>query len=89
MCFLSLLFACAFRASPSSDLCIKAIELDDLMAEPDNPDKDLVVLFDTKSLRDTRQLLVSWAGWLCFPWVGGLRVFRSFHELNRRMTTTA
>jgi WD repeat-containing protein 35 len=45
-------FICDFE-----DLCIRAAMLDDLMANPEQPPKELLVRFDTKSLRDTRQLL--------------------------------
>ena len=46
-----LLFVC-------SDLCIKAVLMDDIMGDPEHPDKDCVVNFETKSLRDARELLV-------------------------------
>jgi len=45
-------YLCAF-----SDLCIKAVLLDELVQDPEHPDKDCMVHFETKSLRDTRQLL--------------------------------
>eukprot|EP00756_Hemistasia_phaeocysticola_P065639 Hpha_TRINITY_DN8695_c0_g1::TRINITY_DN8695_c0_g1_i1::g.168905::m.168905/K19674/WDR35, IFT121; WD repeat-containing protein 35 len=40
-----------------SDLKIKAVVLDEVMAEPEHPQKDCMVSFETKSLRDTRELL--------------------------------
>lgn len=39
------------------DLQIKAVLLDELMAAPEQPDKDMVLNFETKSLRDARELL--------------------------------
>jgi hypothetical protein len=47
-------YLCAF-----SDLQITAVLLDDMMAAPDQPDKDLMIQFETKALRDTRQMLGS------------------------------
>ena len=47
-------FLCSF-----SSLCIRALNLDDVMQEPEQPEKDAIVNFETKSLRDTRQLLLS------------------------------
>jgi len=47
-------YLCAF-----SDLCIKAVLLDDIIMNPETPDKDSIVNFETKSLRDTRELLAS------------------------------
>ncbi|KAJ9468906.1 Intraflagellar transport protein 122-like protein [Diplonema papillatum] len=43
---------CAF-----DNLKIKAVVLDDIMTEPEHPQKDCVISFETKSLRDTRKLL--------------------------------
>lgn len=40
-------------------LKIKAVLLDEIMSEPDHPQKDYVLTFETKSLRDTRELLNS------------------------------
>jgi WD repeat-containing protein 35 len=40
-----------------SDLCIKAIQIDDVMRTPEHPEKYSIVNFETKSLRDTRDLL--------------------------------
>ena len=40
-----------------SDLKIKAVVLDEIMAEPEHPQKDCMINFETKSLRDTRELL--------------------------------
>ncbi|XP_047144990.1 WD repeat-containing protein 35 isoform X1 [Hydra vulgaris] len=40
-----------------SDLQIKAVLLDELMKNPDNPSKDHIVEMETKSLRDSRDLL--------------------------------
>eukprot|EP00232_Nephroselmis_pyriformis_P019088 CAMPEP_0182899530 /NCGR_PEP_ID=MMETSP0034_2-20130328/28121_1 /TAXON_ID=156128 /ORGANISM="Nephroselmis pyriformis, Strain CCMP717" /LENGTH=1198 /DNA_ID=CAMNT_0025033565 /DNA_START=181 /DNA_END=3774 /DNA_ORIENTATION=- len=40
-----------------SDLQIKAALLDDLMRAPDHPEKDALINFETKSLRDTRHIL--------------------------------
>ena len=45
-------YLCSF-----SDLCIKAVLLDDIVQDPEHPDKECLVNFETKSLRDTRQLL--------------------------------
>eukprot|EP00163_Fabomonas_tropica_P007371 TRINITY_DN1709_c0_g1_i2.p1 TRINITY_DN1709_c0_g1~~TRINITY_DN1709_c0_g1_i2.p1 ORF type:complete len:1180 (-),score=292.10 TRINITY_DN1709_c0_g1_i2:85-3624(-) len=45
-------YTCAF-----SDLNIKAIMLDEILNAPDEPDKSTVVIYETKSLRDTRTLL--------------------------------
>jgi len=51
---LSSAFICTFNK-----LKIKAVLLDEIMAEPDHPQKDYVLTFETKSLRDTRELLNS------------------------------
>lgn len=40
-----------------SELCIKAVLMDDIIANPEHPDKDYMVNFETKSLRDTRELI--------------------------------
>ena len=45
-------YLCSF-----SDLCIKAVLLDEIVQDPEHPDKECIVNFETKSLRDTRQLL--------------------------------
>jgi len=45
-------YICSF-----SDLQVKVAMLDDLMQRPENPGQNDVVEFDTKSLRDTRDLL--------------------------------
>jgi WD repeat-containing protein 35 len=42
-----------------NDLCIKAVLMDDIIMDPEHPDKDHLVNFETKSLRDTRELLNS------------------------------
>ena len=42
-----------------SELCIRAINLDDVMLEPETPEKEFIINFETKSLRDTRELLLS------------------------------
>lgn len=42
-----------------SDLCIKSVLLDDVFRAPEQPVKEQVLMFDTKSLRDTRELLAS------------------------------
>ena len=47
-------FLCHFN-----ELCIRAVQLDDLMADPEAPDKELILNFETKSLRDTRTLLLT------------------------------
>lgn len=39
------------------DLEIKAVFLDDIMQQPDQPDMELMVMYETRSLRDTRELL--------------------------------
>jgi WD repeat-containing protein 35 len=41
------------------DLRVKSIMLDDIMANPDHPDKGFVIDYETRSIRDTRHLLVS------------------------------
>ena len=41
------------------DLRIKSVLLDDIMAHPEQPDKSMVIDFETRSLRDARHLLVS------------------------------
>eukprot|EP01012_Entosiphon_sulcatum_P034864 TRINITY_DN4426_c0_g1_i1.p1 TRINITY_DN4426_c0_g1~~TRINITY_DN4426_c0_g1_i1.p1 ORF type:complete len:1254 (+),score=336.39 TRINITY_DN4426_c0_g1_i1:198-3764(+) len=51
---LSSAYLCAFNK-----LKIKAVLLDEIMSEPDHPQKDYMVVFETKSLRDTRELLNS------------------------------
>jgi len=43
---------CSFKS-----LKIKAVSLDDIMMDPEHPQKELFVAFETKSLRDTRELL--------------------------------
>ena len=45
--------------SKFSDLQIQAIMLDEVMATPDNPDKDMVLDFETKSLKDARELITN------------------------------
>ncbi|KAJ3300442.1 WD repeat-containing protein 35 [Borealophlyctis nickersoniae] len=40
-----------------NDLQIKAALLDDIMREPDSPSKDLMIHMETKTLRDTRNIL--------------------------------
>jgi len=42
-----------------SNLQIKAVMLDEVMATPDAPDKDMVLDFETKSLRDARDLITN------------------------------
>ena len=42
-----------------SDLEIKACLLDDVMMQPDNPEKELMLTYDTRSLRDARNLLTA------------------------------
>lgn len=42
-----------------SDLQIQAIMLDDVMANPDTPDRDMVLDFETKSLKDARELITN------------------------------
>ncbi len=39
------------------DLEIKAVFLDDIMQQPDQPDMELMIMYETRSLRDTRDLL--------------------------------
>eukprot|EP01063_Lacrimia_lanifica_P003469 TRINITY_DN1185_c0_g1_i1.p1 TRINITY_DN1185_c0_g1~~TRINITY_DN1185_c0_g1_i1.p1 ORF type:complete len:1246 (+),score=479.60 TRINITY_DN1185_c0_g1_i1:153-3890(+) len=39
------------------DLKIKAVLLDEIMSDPEHPQKDCVINFDTKALRDARTLL--------------------------------
>mmetsp|Transcript_6986 Transcript_6986/g.14069 ORF Transcript_6986/g.14069 Transcript_6986/m.14069 type:complete len:1248 (+) Transcript_6986:71-3814(+) len=43
--------------SKFADLQIQAIMLDEIMATPDSPDKDMVLDFETKSLRDAGDLI--------------------------------
>mmetsp|Transcript_38234 Transcript_38234/g.108060 ORF Transcript_38234/g.108060 Transcript_38234/m.108060 type:complete len:1242 (+) Transcript_38234:70-3795(+) len=45
-------YLCEFQ-----DLEIKAVLLDEIMLQPDNPEKDLILMYDTRSLRDARHLL--------------------------------
>ena len=45
-------YLCSF-----SDLEVKVALLDDIMQRPENPSQNDIVDFDTKSLRDTRELL--------------------------------
>ena len=33
--------------------------MDEIMQDPEHPDKDCLIYFDTKALRDTRELLVA------------------------------
>jgi WD repeat-containing protein 35 len=47
-------YLCSF-----TDLCIKSVLLDDVLKTPDAPLKENVLLFETKSLRDTRDLLAT------------------------------
>lgn len=47
-------FLCSFN-----DLEIRTILLDEVMTNPANPDKECVIDFETKSLRDTRELLAT------------------------------
>eukprot|EP00002_Diphylleia_rotans_P007172 TRINITY_DN1668_c0_g1_i5.p1 TRINITY_DN1668_c0_g1~~TRINITY_DN1668_c0_g1_i5.p1 ORF type:complete len:840 (+),score=196.96 TRINITY_DN1668_c0_g1_i5:209-2728(+) len=47
-------YICSF-----SKLKIKAVLLDEIMANPENPEKELVIPFETKSLRDSRELLAN------------------------------
>ena len=49
---LSSAYICSF-----SDLEIQAVLLDQLMREPEAPSKEYLLKFETKSLRDTRELL--------------------------------
>mmetsp|Transcript_25379 Transcript_25379/g.58463 ORF Transcript_25379/g.58463 Transcript_25379/m.58463 type:complete len:1193 (+) Transcript_25379:116-3694(+) len=42
-----------------SDLQVTAVLLDEVMRNPEHPEKDTVLEFETKSLRDTRKLLVN------------------------------
>jgi WD repeat-containing protein 35 len=45
--------------SKFSDLQIQAVMLDDIMATPDAPDKEMVLDFETKVLRDARDLITN------------------------------
>ena len=45
-------YICSFQ-----DLEIKAVLLDEILRDPDNPNKDLILELEVKSLRDTRDLL--------------------------------
>eukprot|EP00736_Rhodelphis_marinus_P014135 Rmarinus@m.4538 len=40
-----------------SDLEVKAVLMDEVMKAPEHPDRDYVINFETKALRDTRELL--------------------------------
>jgi len=42
-----------------TDLQIKAVMMDEIMASPDAPDKEMVLDFETKSLRDARDLVTN------------------------------
>mmetsp|Transcript_9052 Transcript_9052/g.14851 ORF Transcript_9052/g.14851 Transcript_9052/m.14851 type:complete len:1200 (+) Transcript_9052:114-3713(+) len=42
-----------------NDLKIRAVLLDDIMRNPEHPEKDFVLSFETKSLRDTRDILAN------------------------------
>eukprot|EP00457_Paulinella_chromatophora_P000783 gb/GEZN01000783.1/.p1 GENE.gb/GEZN01000783.1/~~gb/GEZN01000783.1/.p1 ORF type:complete len:1200 (+),score=159.05 gb/GEZN01000783.1/:95-3694(+) len=50
----SMAYLCDFK-----DLCIKTVSLDDIMAAPETPDPNLFEVIESKSLRDTRQLLAT------------------------------
>lgn len=45
-------YLCYFR-----NLKVRAVLLDELMMKPDNPDRSLMIKIETKSLRDTQQIL--------------------------------
>eukprot|EP00759_Apiculatamorpha_spiralis_P026415 PhF_6_TR29362/c0_g1_i1/m.43202/K19674/WDR35, IFT121; WD repeat-containing protein 35 len=45
---------CSFKS-----LKIKAVSLDDILMDPEHPQKEYFVTFETKSLRDTRELLAN------------------------------
>lgn len=45
-------FLCIFH-----DLEITGVFLDDIMMQPDQPDMEYIVVYETRSLRDTRELL--------------------------------
>ncbi len=47
-------YLCAFN-----DLCIKSVYLDDILRAPEQPQRDMMITLDTKSLRDTRDLLAT------------------------------
>ncbi|CAG9855118.1 unnamed protein product [Phyllotreta striolata] len=49
--------ACSGYLCSFNDLEIKAVLLDEVMENPEKPDKDHIIKIDVKSLRDTRQLL--------------------------------
>lgn len=38
-------------------ILLQAVFLDEVMSAPDQPDLELMVLYETRSLRDTRELL--------------------------------
>eukprot|EP00808_Paulinella_micropora_P031806 g55884.t1 len=50
----SMAYLCEFK-----DLCIKTVSLDDIMASPEHPDPNFFETIESKSLRDTRQLLAT------------------------------
>lgn len=47
-------YLCKFK-----ELCITSVLMDKIIQDPEHPDKDCIVHFETKSLRDTRALLIS------------------------------
>jgi WD repeat-containing protein 35 len=47
-------YLCSFH-----DLEITAVFIDDLMQQPDQPDAEFMIVYETRSLRDTRDLLKS------------------------------
>jgi len=48
---------CSAHLCHFNDLEVKTLYMDELMKDPENPDKDHFSIFHTKSLRDTHQLL--------------------------------
>ena len=42
-----------------SDLAVQCVQLDDIMRAPDNPEKDSLVMLETKTLSDTRSKLTN------------------------------
>ncbi len=47
-------YLCSF-----TDLCVRSVLMDDVMKSPEAPVKEQMLLFETKSLRDTRDLLAT------------------------------
>jgi WD repeat-containing protein 35 len=56
-----------------SDLCIKTVQMDDIISDPEHPDKDCVVNFETKVrpvLCYAEAFHAAWHGMLTRVWCG-------------------